>query len=321
MQYWWVNQNQTYKHEVPGGYMWSPKRQTDGHKNRAYELMKSVRPGDIVFSFAEQHIKAIGIAKSYCYEFPKPTEFGNAGEYWDNIGWRVDVHFNEISNPLKPKDYINTLRKLLPVKYSPLQQSGDGNQVYLFDISKELAVGVSELIDRRYVDLVNGNVVAEKFDIDESLLNLTAWEDQIEQELKSNEKVTKTEYETLVKARRGQGRFRNNVLTIESYCRITKVDNPEHLIASHIKPWRDGSNDERIDAENGLMLTPTIDHLFDKGFISFESNGELLISSVAHEESMKKMHIPKQKYNVGSFTDGQKNYLDFHRENIFLERD
>ena len=101
MQYWWVNQNQTYKHEVPGGYMWSPKRQADGHKNRAYELMKAVRPGDIVFSFADQHIKAIGIARSYCYEFPKPTEFGRAGDYWNKIGWRVDVHFNEIINPIK----------------------------------------------------------------------------------------------------------------------------------------------------------------------------------------------------------------------------
>ena len=125
-------------------------------------------------------------------------------------------------------------------------------------------------------------------------------------------------YKILVKARRGQGRFRNNVLTIENSCRITKVDNPAHLIASHIKPWRDGSNEERIDAENGFMLTPTVDHLFDKGFISFENNGGLLISSVAHEESMKKMNIPNQKYNVGSFSTGQKYYLDWHRENILL---
>jgi putative restriction endonuclease len=53
---------------------------------------------------------------------------------------------------------------------------------------------------------------------------------------------------------------------------VTRVERREHLIAGHIKPWRDGSNDERLNGENGLLLTPTIDHLFDKGFISFENN-------------------------------------------------
>ena len=47
---------------------------------------------------------------------------------------------------------------------------------------------------------------------------------------------------------------------------VTKL-RVEHLVASHTKPWRDSTNEERLDGENGLLLTPTIDHLFDKGFI------------------------------------------------------
>jgi predicted restriction endonuclease len=93
------------------------------------------------------------------------------------------------------------------------------------------------------------------------------------------------------------------------------------LRASHLKPWRDSDNTERLDGENGLLLTPSIDHLFDRGFISFENNGELLISPVADKGSLNKMGVPVDSIlNVGGFTDGQKTFLDFHRESIFLEK-
>ena len=64
MRYWWVNQNQTYQHEVPGGFLWSPKRKTDGHRNPFYEFMREVAPGDLVFSFCDARIRAVGIDKT-----------------------------------------------------------------------------------------------------------------------------------------------------------------------------------------------------------------------------------------------------------------
>ena len=45
MRYWWVNRNQTYRHEVEGGYLWSPKRSASGAPNPFYELMREVSPG------------------------------------------------------------------------------------------------------------------------------------------------------------------------------------------------------------------------------------------------------------------------------------
>ncbi len=119
----------------------------------------------------------------------------------------------------------------------------------------------------------------------------------------------------IILARRGQGKFRERVSRIEHACRITGVNRPEHLIASHCKPWRDcESHDERLDGENGLLLTPTVDHLFDRGFISFENDGELLISPVVHRESLRRMGIPPdERRNVGGFTEGQRAYLEFHR--------
>ena len=98
---------------------------------------------------------------------------------------------------------------------------------------------------------------------------------------------------------------------------MTKVDRPEHLVASHAKPWRDSSNEERLDGENGLLLTPTIDHLFDKGFISFENKGDLIVSPVADPQSLRRMGIaPDQRVNVGGFSEGQREFLEFHRDNV-----
>ena len=116
MRYWWVNQNQTYRHEVQGGYLWSPKRNANGARNPFYESMREVAPGDLIFSFMDTRILAVGIAQSYCWESPKPLEFGNAGQNWENIGWKVKVSFTSSTNKVRPKDHIELLRPLLPAQ-------------------------------------------------------------------------------------------------------------------------------------------------------------------------------------------------------------
>src|ERR1700732_4869414 len=122
MRYWWVNQNQTYRHEVQGGYLWSPKRNANGARNPFYEFMREVAPGDLIFSFVDTRIVALGIAASYCYESPKPVEFGQAGFYWEKIGWRVRVRFTRLVNQPRPKDHIAFLRDSLPVKFQQKYQ-------------------------------------------------------------------------------------------------------------------------------------------------------------------------------------------------------
>jgi predicted restriction endonuclease len=109
------------------------------------------------------------------------------------------------------------------------------------------------------------------------------------------------------------------VSKIESRCRITGVENPAHLVASHCKPWRDSTNEERLNGENGLLLTPSIDHLFDRGFIGFEDSGNLIVSPVAHKPSLQKMGVETDGLvNVGTFTEGQRQFLDFHRNAVLL---
>jgi len=74
------------------------------------------------------------------------------------------------------------------------------------------------------------------------------------------------------------------------------------------------------NGENGLLLTPSIDHLFDRGFIGFENNGALIISPVAHRPSLQRMGLDTTNaVNVGVFTSGQKQFLDFHRNAVLLQ--
>jgi len=85
----------------------------------------------------------------------------------------------------------------------------------------------------------------------------------------NNAEIESTEKDQLIKARKGQGKFRQNVERIEKKCRVTGVVEKNMLIASHIKPWKLSSNIERLDGNNGLLLSPHIDKLFDLGWISF----------------------------------------------------
>jgi putative restriction endonuclease len=102
--------------------------------------MREVAPGELIFSFMNTRILAIGIAQSYGWESPKPLEFGNAGQNWENIGWKVKVDFTELATRVRPKDHIDVLRPLLPERYSPLQPNGNGLQsVYLTEVPPPLA--------------------------------------------------------------------------------------------------------------------------------------------------------------------------------------
>lgn len=317
MRYWWVNQNQTYRHEVAGGYLWSPKRNANGARNPFYETMREVAPGDVIVSFVDTRILAIGIARSFCWESPKPTEFGTAGQNWEDVGWKVHVSFTQLLHQVRPKDHIDVLRPLLPAKYSPLQTNGNGLQsIYLAEIPESLAEVLFGLIGAEVDPIRVASSGVEPLVADD----LDAWERKIARQIEENRSIPETDRLALVRARRGQGLFRDRVARIETRCRITGVENPAHLVASHCKPWRDATNEERLSGENGLLLTPSIDHLFDRGFIGFEDDGHLILSPVAHRPSLQRMGIDVSvPTNVGSFSSGQKSFLEFHRQSVLLQ--
>lgn len=282
--------------------------------------MREVAPGDIVFSFCDTRIAALGIVSGYCCESPKPEEFGAAGMNWSQIGWRVGVRWQRLANAIRPKDHIIRLRPDLASKYAPLTPEGNGLQsVYLTQVSVGLASMLFALIGKEATSVADVGHQIGKIERDSPApeRDIEEWERRVEVAISTDTAIRETERTALVQARRSQGLFRDNVRAVEHACRITRVERMEHLIASQVQRWRDSSNEQRLDGENGLLLTPTVDHLFDKGFISFEDSGHLIVSPVADQRSLKRMGIETESsVNVGAFSQGQRRYLDFHRENV-----
>ncbi len=315
MAFWWVNQNQTWKHEIGGGYLWSPKRSQGNRRNQFYENMRIVETGDFIFSFYKQHIQHVGIAQRPALSGNKPADFGLTGEYWNNEGWFVPVEWHAVPVPLRPKDIIGSLRPHLPAKYSPLDQNGKGLQsVYLASVPDPMA---AELIAQ--LGGVGNDLPRLSRSAGDGADAVRVLDDDVEKTIRNDTDIDKTERQAIINARRGQGRFRSNLDEVERCCRITRVSDPRLLRASHIKPWRScANNHERLDGFNGLLLTAHIDHLFDRGYISFADDGELLVSSLIEPEQLARLGITAPPViNVGSFLANQKPYLAYHREVIF----
>jgi putative restriction endonuclease len=91
------------------------------------------------------------------------------------------------------------------------------------------------------------------------------------------------------------------------------------LIASHIKPWRKSTDEEKLDQNNGLLLSPHVDRLFDSGLISFADDGQILCASEAIRKVMRRWGLDPDG-NAGHFNPAQKEYLSFHRQHVFKLR-
>jgi hypothetical protein len=309
-RFWWVNQNKTHREEIAGGFMWSPKANANGSFNQFYANMAETAFGDIVFSYYDKHIRQVGVVAATAETMPKP-EFESAGQKnnWSREGWLVGVEYKSIADPVRPKDHIEVIRPLLPDKYSPLRQNGDGRELYLAEISRELATVLLGLAD---TPLPQTSLEIDPGPSDTAV----ALEDQEIASIQGRTDIGAVVKTQLVKARLGQGIFRTNVRMNESRCRVTSVSDPAHLRASHIKPWKDSTDVKKLHGCNGLLLAPHVDHLFDRGWISFSDEGDLLISRQLGAGVLEAWSVP-HKLNVGSFNEKQKEFLGFHRASVF----
>lgn len=308
MAFWWVNHKQTRELEVRGGYLWSPYRNANGAYNQTYENMKLAKVGDIVFSYAHGTVSAIGHVTATALPSPKPTEFGNTGSYWANEGWLVEVDFREVGKPLHPKQAIERIGPLLPERHSPLQRNGHGNQgCYLAAISDLLGHVLLAELDMQMV--LEQDAPAE-YRVDDNLST-----DVLEDihAVESDATATPTQRLQLAKARIGQGLFRKRVVLLEGACRVTGVSDTRLLVASHIKPWCESSNADRLNGQNGLLLSPHVDALFDDQWLTFEDDGRMHFNPSISVDVLGRWGIDPNK-KVESFRPEQTPFLVQHRE-------
>ncbi|NOR68363.1 MAG: hypothetical protein GQ532_01485, partial [Methylomarinum sp.] len=129
----------------------------------------------------------------------------------------------------------------------------------------------------------------------------------------TNQAIGQTTKEQLIQARLGQGKFRQNVIKtwgIGECCAVTGIDIKQLLIASHIIPWRDADNNQRLSGENGILLCSHFDKLFDQYLISFDDLGQSVLSRRLTEADIKNLE------GIGIYSAMQLNTIKLKTENI-----
>jgi len=141
----------------------------------------------------------------------------------------------------------------------------------------------------------------------------------IEESVHEFDHLGETEKRALVQSRVGQGRFRESVIRLWGRCAVTGVKTLEILRASHIKPWCDITNEERLDPFNGLLLVPNLDVIFDFGFITFDDEGNMIISGALPREDRSLLGL-NPGMRLFKLPWRSKEYLGYHRRNVFKDR-
>ena len=119
-------------------------------------------------------------------------------------------------------------------------------------------------------------------------------------------------------ARDGQGKYREQLLEQCHFCPVTMISDERLLIASHIKPWAASNDTEKIDPYNGYMLSPMIDKLFDRGFITFTDSRHIVLSEFISPYTWKQIGLKNDTfYKALQMDDKRIEYLKFHHESVF----
>ena len=298
--YYWVNQGKTYKEEKEGGYLWAPIKNSKGNSFFHWENMTKLKPNDIVFNYRKGFIVGYCEIKTKHFLAPQPEEF-NVDVEWENEGYMIDAEYVLFSEPIDIKTAYKVINQYLPEKYSPMNISGielkiKANQGYLYEFSQKAAQELFKLAHINFIDNYDNNEVRE---------------DEVPYGLPKE-----TSKQNLTTSRVGQGEFRQRILRKWNYkCAVNGTSIKEILIASHIVPWREANDKERLDVDNGLLLSPTYDALFDKYLISFDNEGKIILSKSMDKKDFYKLGVTGEEI-IDNLSAGNKKYLERHRKKI-----
>lgn len=301
-----VMQGETYHEERNAEVLWTPRIDKSGMVPHSWKRMQELKKGDIVFHYVKGFLVAISHVREDCKNGTKPKSTEEQQGSTEDA-FIARAIYRELDNPLSIKEFFGEIEPLLPVKYAAFQEDASGNSGYLYPCNEELAMKFLELI---------------------SSLNIFTLE--VEQLELSMEVIKKTEHDPLLsliaeaelqiktKMRRGKEQFRESLLPFwNGECPLCGIAIDDVLKATHAKPWKDSSAEERLDAFNGVLLCANHSALYSAGFIAFTGGGRLRISS----------HIPEEYYPIYRLKKGMKIpvspehalYLRWHKRIVFAE--
>lgn len=231
---------------------------------------------------------------------------------WDSLYNQVKLYPEKLdfnffrSDVSPPRVYINSSSKY----YKKLREIGIPNISYISILKLKCAKDNNIYYYFKPIVSYSNEVVKEQ--------PLTLIEKQEIEKIESSNKPDNKKIQ-LTKARVGQGKYREKLLEDMPYCPFTKINDERLLIASHIKPWAVSSDNEKIDPNNGFSFSPTYDALFDKGLITFENNGRLVVSEFLTPMNQKRLGIyTGMNTDINRFINEEReNYLSYHRINVY----
>ncbi|WP_277584427.1 HNH endonuclease [Psychrobacillus antarcticus] len=299
-----VMQGETYQAERDLGIIWSPQQDSGGQVPHSWLRMKEVNEGDRFFHYVKGNIVAISVAKTGCQEITK-SSYLKSHKHLTDSGYLVELEYHELEEPLNILSNYHEILALLPIKYSPFQHDGNGNPGYLYPCNEQLVIKLLELIS----DL---NI----YQVDEEQLELAIGTVRRSERNTFVPLIAEMESEAKLMIRKGQEKFKKELLPLwENKCALCDIELPILLQASHSKPWKDSTHNERVDPYNGLLLCRNHDALYYKGYIAFDGQGRLHISSSIPEDDYLIYNIyPKKKV---ARHEEHKPYFKWHLKNIF----
>jgi hypothetical protein len=291
-----VNLGDSFKEVADHKFLWAPSytRSKNGRQiiNAGWKHVPEVHKGDIVFCHENGRIIYIAFATSDAYAAPRPETrtFGK----WHSEGFKIDVDLKVLEPPVNTDvfrtDFINLYNERCDPRLFDL--NGKPSQQYMISLPEGAGAAILEATGAASI-----------------------WvQDKISGVRQPKKKPTGTERDAIVKARVGQGKFRDDVLKMWSnQCPVTKVDMPEILVASHIVSWQLSTDEQKVDAFNGLPLSPAVDKLFDKGYISFSDSGGLLLHNRIRRDLLIRLGINPDAI-ISGLSERHRAYLKRHRQ-------
>lgn len=296
MEFYWVNIGTTHKTVIDQHFLWAPKSSRNKAGNEVTRLywdnVGKVQQGDIIFCCYDQRISFLAIAdgNSYTEERPVSRSFGE----WDAVGNRVDVQIVELDRKVHRDEISSEFIARFNNRSAPSLFSNQAtlNQIYMAHLPADAGMYLLEA--------ANQTARSEDAFIRAGTSEPT--------------KISATTREALVMARVGQGKFRADLIKRwGGRCALTGLQNVNLMVASHINSWALSDNVERLDVENGLLLAPHIDRLFDQGLISFSNNGAVQIAPSLSAEDRVIFGLDRFT-KIEALSRGNLSYLDRHRK-------
>ena len=150
MNYFLVFQNQSFKQEHKGRFLWAPTKDSSGNPAKFHwKSLLKCKHNDIVFSILNNRIVARAIVRHSAVKSMNPFDESP----WGREGWMVKVDYAFTSNPIRLADYLEEIKNMLPDKYSPINpETGRGNMGYLYPISYDLGSYLDNLVTDTFME-------------------------------------------------------------------------------------------------------------------------------------------------------------------------